>query len=147
MNQSILISPLVSSFLNALRSPQGMALDHCQVIHRIPSHFFSPEYDFSFFRGIKVPLVTVAEIKKCAQSGCAFCDLIIMKANTSWVPKENLERDPLILSRSILDPEQAFGLYFGLSDVSHTVFYRVPTAWRKFKPVKLLAIAAIDLVV
>jgi hypothetical protein len=98
------LSSTVPSQVTEQKSTSGhsqhprMSVSNCEMLRRIAPAFFAPQSDsLGFFRGLSALLPTFIQVRKCAQSGCLFCGLIIMKADTLWLPEGVLDRLPLHL--------------------------------------------------
>ncbi|EUC36784.1 hypothetical protein COCCADRAFT_33950 [Bipolaris zeicola 26-R-13] len=100
----------------------------CKTFQKISGDFFSTRYDNDYSHPI--PLTSVAQARNCASWGCPFCTILMANADPSFYPEEFLYTHDMNLRRAMVDPEQAFQLFIGNADVSHTFFYRVPPEWK-----------------
>ena len=59
------------------------------------------------------------------------CKILECQLNDDWLPQETKDTERLTMKRAIIDPEQGFGLWMGLDDVSHNCFFVMPRSYRR----------------
>jgi hypothetical protein len=106
----------------------------CEVCCAIDPKFFSPQFDNAeFMQGPEVVHLPINWIRRSAREGCPLCTCLIADASVDWLSESLLETKHVVLRRAIIDSHIALAMSVDLDDVSHTYFFRIPSAWSTYR--------------
>ncbi|KAL9594199.1 MAG: hypothetical protein Q9219_007161 [cf. Caloplaca sp. 3 TL-2023] len=109
----------------------------CTICQNIPINFFDPVPPDFFSprdRMFHYRHHTATGVRRSAAHGCPMCKILACQLNDDWLTQDLKDYEPLTMKRQIIDPQQGFGLFIGMDDISSNTFIIVPQSYRKALP-------------